>query len=186
MEDIKDKIAKKIISISSAHAPYDIFFDIVQSCVFSLANSFEERHSEKWENTESRYKAIAQKYTPDEFRKFAEVWALWIELADQNWREQQKFHDNLGPVYQALQMSNKHAGQFFTPEHVALLMATLTWDKAKRKEDIDTAGFTTLNEPACGAGVNLLMGAQVMLENGYNPQQQLLIYGSDIDFKCTV
>lgn len=176
----REDIAKAIINVSNAHAPYDIFFDFIQCAAMAFANSIEIKDSKPWREIEDRYMSIVKKYEPDEFRKFGDIMKLLIDFADQR----QGIHDVIGPIFEGLGMGSKQAGQFFTPEHIAYLMARISLPESKIQQEVHERGHCSIYEPTCGAGVNLLMGARVMLERGYNPQKLLVIHGADIDFKC--
>ncbi|HFD0718464.1 TPA: N-6 DNA methylase, partial [Salmonella enterica subsp. enterica serovar Saintpaul] len=41
--------------------------------------------------------------------------------------------------------------------------------------------FITVSDPACGAGGMIVAMAEAMLEAGFNPQKQMMVYCVDID-----
>ena len=72
------------------------------------------------------------------------------------------FSDYLGEIFIQCNMSNKSAGQFFTPYHVSKLCAKLaigTPNKADGK-------ILTLNEPCCGSG-GMVLDAMNVLKNDF-------------------
>jgi type I restriction-modification system DNA methylase subunit len=87
-------------------------------------------------------------------------------------------HDVLGELYMELGMHNKWHGQFFTPKHIAGLMAKLTEPK---KEDVEKRGFIVATDQCCGSGVLLIEFADNCKNIGINFQQDVLFVGQDID-----
>lgn len=125
------------------------------------------------ETREKQYLRIAAQYTPEQMRRFSEVLAL-VTLAMQN-----DPRDVLGTVYMQLGLGNERLGQFFTPYDLAELVTGLTFgDEAHREVRRD--GFTTLHEPACGAGAFLIAATQAMRRAGMNYQTQLHVTCEDV------
>jgi len=77
------------------------------------------------------------------------------------------FRDTLGELY-VQEVSKGHNGQYFTPEHVCDLMASITIA-------IPEDGKTVL-DPACGSGRMLLAAAKI--------NRNLVLYGADVDTVC--
>ena len=179
MESItKKQIVDALLNVSMAHAPHEVFFDFVASAAYSFANLMEYDENRKRTREES-YLAIQKKYKPEESAKFGDILGMMILYAEQ----QDGIQDILGPIYEGLGLSSKQTGQFFTPQHVADLMARLAMD-ADVETSIKDRGFVKVYEPTCGAGVNLLMAAQALLKRGYNPQQVMFVDAADIDRNC--
>ncbi len=118
------------------------------------------------------YKAIAGRYKPEEYGVFAELLTELVEALEEN-----PFQDFLGDMYMELCMGNDHTGQFFTPYHLCRLMAEIAMEKdLKEIED-----YVTVNEPACGAGANLIAIAEAMHKRGINYQRKALFVAQDLD-----
>lgn len=84
--------------------------------------------------------------------------------------EIQKTNDDiLGQVYMEWNMSNKYRGQFFTPKHVASMMAKCLNPKGR------------IIDPCCGSGVMLVEAIKTMDNETLNNS---LICGQDIDITC--
>lgn len=50
-------------------------------------------------------------------------------------------------------IKNRNLGQVFTPEHIAELMAEMSvTDENSLKEKVQTNGYITVMDPACGSG----------------------------------
>ena len=120
------------------------------------------------------YKAIMKKYAPDEAEKFHELLMALIEGLDSNPNQ-----DFLGSLYMVLDMGNDANGQFFTPYSVCQLMSQIDMDVVT--ETVDKRGWTSVNDPACGAGATLISFANACVEQGINYQSSILFVGQDID-----
>ncbi len=77
------------------------------------------------------------------------------------------FHDPVGDLYMQT-VSKDHMGQYFTPEHVCDLLATIS-------VGVSENGKSVL-DPACGSGRMLLAAAKI---NRYQ-----VFYGADLDEVC--
>lgn len=75
----------------------------------------------------------------------------------------------LGELYMQWNMSNKYKGQFFTPKHIAAMMAKM----------VNPLG--RILEPCCGAGIMLVEAIKTMNIEDIN---QSVFYGQDIDLTC--
>lgn len=79
----------------------------------------------------------------------------------------------------SLELGNKWKGQFFTPYHVANVMAKMTLISAN--EQIKQQGYISVSDPACGAGVTLIAASNVIRQQREDYQQHVLFAGQDID-----
>lgn len=79
--------------------------------------------------------------------------------------------DLLGDVYMRLNIGNKAIGQFFTPYHVAQMMADMSFDEDKVTKQIAKHGYVTVNEPAVGGGANVIAFANTLKEHNINYQR---------------
>lgn len=160
----KNEMIKKFTKLSGRHDLYNIFFDFVKLSAIAISNSVDPVHSDV---REKEYLSITKKYSTTEIEEFSELLSFLVLELEKDRR------DVLGEVYMELGISSKDKGQFFTPWHVAVLMAELT---GTHKE-----GVTTLCDPAVGGGVTIIAQAHVMIKNGINFQEKLRVYCSDID-----
>lgn len=94
------------------------------------------------------------------------------------------FDDVAGQIFHMIDAQNKHAGQFFTPNSIAGLMGSLGMDKKIIERKIQEDGYYTVNEPCSGGGAIIFGLCTAMQEAGLNPQQHLLVYANDIDWRC--
>ena len=94
------------------------------------------------------------------------------------------YHDVLGSVYMLLSQGDKRWGQYFTPFHLARMMAEMTLSDLKPREPGERP--LTMLEPTCGSGVMILAAAEV-IENRYPGmilRGEVLFYGVDLDPLC--
>ena len=118
------------------------------------------------------YMAIMGKYGPrtapmgeldhpaDHFARALGEWMLAMKLEPA---------DYLGRVYEEQALANNYAGQFFTPEPVTALMASLTMPD-------DIADTAIVCDPACGSGR--------MLVEGIRRNRFATFVGVDTDLTC--
>lgn len=170
-----DQYQKQFIKLAEqnarSHRMHVVFCDFCEMSAIALSNLCDKTQYEK---REARYMEIVGKYTKEEANRFAEMHAC-IENSLTN-----NLHDCLGELFMSLELGSHFNGQFFTPFHIASLMARLTVGN-----DADAAlndkGFITVMEPAAGAGCMLIAQAQVMMENKINYQQAMHATAIDID-----
>lgn len=112
-----------------------------------------------------------QKYTADEGRKFAEMFALLTETLETD------MADILGQIYMESGMGSKAAGQFFTPYHLSELCAALTLPEP------DESGVYRINEPSCGGGGMIIAAASEIKKRGMNYQRVMDVVAQDLDWK---
>lgn len=86
--------------------------------------------------------------------------------------EDNPWQDLLGDVYMRLDIGNKKTGQFFTPYHLAEVMARLNLDRRMVEDAIHEHGYISVNEPAAGGGANVIGCAHVLRDWGFNYQTQ--------------
>ena len=137
---------------------YDVFNDWLDLMLYALQHDDEP------------YLAIFKKYRNDqpkgkrEIDYFCNAFALLqIEMKETN-------DDVLGHLYMNWNMTNKFRGQFFTPKHVASMMASIISPKGER-----------ILDPCCGSGIMLVESAKTMTNEELNKGT---FYGQDIDLTC--
>lgn len=158
------------------HDLYRLFSDSVETMAIALSNAVDLRQREA---REARYLEIVGSYERGTVAVFPKI------LAELTLALETSPGDVLGQVFSALELHNKHRGQFFTPDAICRLMAQLQFgDKAALEQIIVRNGYITALEPCCGAGAMLIAMTQVMREHGFNPQQQLHVTAIDIDARA--
>ncbi|MGB9021566.1 MAG: N-6 DNA methylase [Pseudolabrys sp.] len=73
--------------------------------------------------------------------------------------------DVLGGVFSELDLGNKWAGQFFTPDPVCRMMAAMTFDSSAREKPAVTLGAS---EPCVGGGAMVIALARELRSQGIN------------------
>ena len=131
-----------------------------------------EEYKKADEVLEKEYMTIQGKYSKDEVMAFAHLLGELVNLLEP------EPIDVLGQLYMELEISNKHAGQFFTPDSISQLMGKLIYGD---KIELPACGFVSLSEPTCGAGGMVLAFVKEMLNQKLNPMHHLWVQCIDID-----
>lgn len=149
----------------------DIFKDFVIMFAIAIKNKFNYEQID-----EDEYLRIVKRYDKKELDIFAKLAAGMIQ---EKLRED-KIEDILGEVYMIINANSKRNGQFFTPIHIAELMAEITLNE----ENIKNKNFITVQDTSCGSGVMILAMANNLDKQGIDYKNRLLAECRDIDFLC--
>ncbi len=107
-----------------------------------------------------------------------------FELGGQYSRAVQEnpFQDVLGMIYQELATNygKKGLGQYFTPDHLAMVMAKIQYSS----EQFEKPGVVTVCEPAVGSGVMLLAFMKNIMQEKPEFLRKLSVTGVDLDMTC--
>lgn len=171
-------IVKLFASCGYRHDRHAVFTDCMTAIACAISNAVDLRHREA---READYMRIVARYGADDMRTFTKVLAeITLALEEQP-------GDVFGSVFGAMELGNKHAGQFFTPYEVCRLMAAMTvGDGADMRSLIERHGFVTAQEPAVGAGAMVIALAQEMRCAGINYQQHLHVTAIDVDRRAAL
>lgn len=165
----------KLVQQAAGRSDYRrVFSDFIEMAALSISNVVDRPQFELREN---RYLEIVKSYKPEEIALFPRM------LAELTQALEAEPHDALGMIYGELEIMNKHTGQFFTPYELCRLMAKMMIDDSFR-EKIDQNGHITVQEPACGAGANIIALAHEMKDANINYQQTLHVTATDVDLRC--
>lgn len=180
-----DELRKEILGIFESlrykRDLWSVYSDFLEMTAIAVSNSAERiAMPGRFEEREKRYLSLAKTYKRDELMKFSEVFALFVKLQDYN-LQSQGAKDILGGLLMELGLGDKWGGQFFTPDHVANLMAKMSYTEEDFKKDISKRGFVYASDPAVGGGVTMIGLVNAMLDGGCNPQRELLIECGDLD-----
>jgi type I restriction-modification system DNA methylase subunit len=137
----------------------------------SISNAVNHRYRDK---READYMAIIRLYPADAQKRFGEMFNVLVQALDLD-----PGRDFFGDMFMQLELSSHWHGQFFTPGSLCTMMAKINIDGIK--EQIDTHGWSSVNDCACGAGAMLLAAAQEIQNQGVNYQDHVLFVGQDID-----
>lgn len=133
-----------------------------------------------------RYDEACEALRREEFARFAELQTLGLYLHLQVQQKEAQFRRRrnrllLGMTITGVMTSVLLYANFY-PEQLQLIsheLATLPG-----RMSVLTSGerdFITVSDPACGAGGMIVAMAEAMLEAGFNPQKQMMVYCVDID-----
>lgn len=154
--------------IARHHHRYEVFRDFVTVSAISLHNAIR-----KEERLEQEYLGIVGRYPKDDVTGFCKLFAKLVILLDAEPR------DILGTLYMSLDLGSNHVGQFFTPPEVSEMMARMVFGDILQQ--LSSAPFITVGEPACGAGGMVLAIVKVMLSHGHDPARRMWVQCQDVD-----
>lgn len=96
---------------------------------------------------------------------------------------EETYKDVIGDLYMALGAADRRSfAQYFTPWHVAQMMAQITIGKPDLQKYTPQQPMT-ICDPACGSGIMLLAAASV-LPRPFIDEGRVAFYGMDIDHTC--
>jgi type I restriction enzyme M protein len=149
-------------SLAGKHRAYQIFDDFLRLSVCGLS----------YGSMETQRMEVLKRYEPSEQAK---LWAMFEALMGvyANKQGTKGWIDPLGTYYEYISSKGhkQDFGQFFTPESLCDLMATLATSEA-----IPTGKL--FNDPACGSG-RLLLSMHAAYPFNY-------LVASDLDFTCVM
>lgn len=180
-DELRKEILKIFESLRYKRDLWSVYSDFLEMTAIAISNSAERFFLPgSFEKREQRYLSLAETYDKNELLKMSEAFNLFVKLQDYN-LQSQGAKDILGGLLMDLNLGDKWAGQFFTPDHVANLMAKLTYTEEGLKKEIKERGFVYASDPAVGGGVTMIGLVNAMLDGGCNPQRELLIECGDLD-----
>lgn len=177
MPDDCKELCNALTSVSNRYSTWQIFEDFLMMSSISISNAVDWNFKEERENT---YIDIIKKYDKHELNRFVKCLSILVASLDRAFNTV-GYYDLLGKVFHALELHNKYHGQFFTPFHVCEMMGRVNFGEG---EILKTQDYVTCLEPCIGSGGLVLGLARAMQIKKFNPQQQLVVTGVDIDIKC--
>lgn len=179
-EELRKEILKIFESLRYKRDLWSLYSDFLEMTSIAISNSAERFFLPgSYEKREQRYLSLAEIYDKEELVNMSEAFSLFVKLQDYN-LQSQGAKDILGGLLMDLNLGDKWAGQFFTPDHVANLMAKLTYTEEGLKKEIKERGFVYASDPAVGGGVTIIGLVNAMLDGGCNPQRELFIECGDL------
>ncbi|MDU5570613.1 MAG: hypothetical protein E6064_04920 [Peptoniphilus harei] len=165
------EIIKQFKELASTRDLWQVYKDFLEVVAISISNACDKDQALQ---REQRYLDIIKTYSPEQIWKISGIMGLVVlELS----KEPQ---DVLGRAFMELELGNKWTGQVFTPLNLADLLATIAF----KEDEIEEKGYITVTDPAVGGGVTIIGLVRTMIEQGYNPQKQLLVICGDLDIKA--
>ncbi len=165
------ELAKALTRVTHRRSTFEVFSDFVELSALAISNAVDLAQQAR---REARYLEIVKRWEPEEFAAFPQLLGrLALALEEEP-------ADVLGAVFMDLELGNKWAGQFFTPQCLSDAMAALAFGEdleAKVREK----GYVTLCEPAVGGGALVIAACKAMKEAGLNYQRELHVTAVDVD-----
>lgn len=141
-----DKLVKKFDAFLFKRDKGQVFESLMDFCIFNFCLND---------------KVSSWPYNEEETKAIAEMFSLWV-LAARTEIERNEWADIPGNLHQNCIYSKTgrgFLGQFFTPEHISNLMATIAYSG----KEAGTDKVETVNDPACGSG-RLLLASHTCLQ----------------------
>lgn len=180
-DDLLKEILKIFESLRYKRDLWSLYSDFLEMMAIAISNSCERLANPiRFEEREKRYLSLAKSYDKEELLKMSEVFNLFVRLQDYN-LESTGAKDILGGLLMKLGLGNKWAGQIFTPDNMAKLLARITCSEEDLKKQIEDKGFVYASDSAVGGGVTMIGLVNTMLEAGFNPQRYLFVECGDLD-----
>ena len=167
------EFVKVFNGICQWNGAWDRWNDMVHLFAIELVNAVDLNHKDARNRD---YIRIAEKYKPEEFKGFTDLFCILVESLERN-----PFQDFLGSMYMQLDMGSKWHGQCFTPFGVCQAMASMAMPEEMVKQQLQERGWISINDCACGAGATLIAAAERLFQMGVNYQQQALFVAQDLD-----
>lgn len=158
-----DQIIKSFNDFDGSRNRHSLFCDWVKFMAISISNQVWF----SWER-EEEYRQLAGTYEAESMSRFSDMMGMLWEAFDT------EINDYLGQIYMEGNMGNKSTGQFFTPFHLAELVAMMQPNDPEQK--------VIVNEPACGGGGMVLAKAKAIQAAGGNYQDTLKVIAQDLDW----
>lgn len=159
-------------SLCGRYGRWEIWQDFITLAAIEISNVVDRSHAAERGET---YKAIAEKYKPDELHRFALMFQEVIAGMEQNADQ-----DFFGEIYMALELGNKRIGQCFTPYDACRVMAELT--ALDIRTHIAQDGWVSVNDSACGSGAILTAFANACLRQAVNYQTTVFFVAQDVSY----
>ena len=160
---------KLLPQVSPSHDIRTLFCDVCR--IFSLSLRGAMAIGDEKRKIEEEYSRYAESFKKEGMDRVAMLFAIVVEALEI------RRSDFLGHIYEELNATNKHFGQFFTPDHVSRLMAKVVFHE---NPAVVTGRIVTLYDGAAGAGALLIEGAEEFVSMG-GRQADIMVYADDLD-----
>jgi type I restriction-modification system DNA methylase subunit len=165
-ETAQNEFIKLIESKCYEFQAWELFTDFCKLSAISMYQPFL-----KSEKLEEEYMQTINKYKKDVVEIFPQLFAYVVMGLED------KMGDFLGECFMNLKLGSKYKGQFFTPYHVSVFMASVLGEATGEKEGIC--------EPCVGSGGMIIARADVLSKkHGLAYQGIMEVHAVDIDVLC--
>ncbi|MDD5211926.1 MAG: N-6 DNA methylase [Sulfuricurvum sp.] len=149
---------------------WEVFSDFLSMASISFLNAVLFSR-----DREDKYMAIASRYSSEELDQFAKLIAITILALDR------QHCDFLGEAFMRNNLGSDYKGQFFTPYHISLFMAQISFGNTKEIERVvSQKGHISISEPACGAGGMIIATDEVLRSAGFS-SDNFWVQAQDVD-----
>lgn len=173
-------LEKAFIKLFKKIAPHqrrsEVFYNFIT--IFGLEFYFAIYQERADERLQAQYKNAVKNYNDTEREQLCQLFIYVVNSL------QQKSYDFLGSVFMGLELGDGYKGQYFTPPHIAGLMAAVVLSDCHSV--IQKKGFISLQEPTCGSGVMIIESYNYLRKENFNPQQQLWVQARDLDYTAAM
>ena len=183
----KQRFMKGFHMLTGAKSLYTVWGDLMLLYSIEIANTAmrplkdNEPFKEIWQEREEQYIKTIKTYNKKEQKIISQMFTMLVLELEKNSNQ-----DLLGELHMMLQISNKNAGQFFTPYDVCEMMLKLTFDRKELGKTVHKKGYANVYDCECGAGATLISASEQCKEmfKKYNYQNHVYFVGQDIDITC--
>jgi len=162
--------------LAERHGRHQIWSDFVTMSACAISNAADKRFATERENL---YLDTVKRYTKDEAEQFAAMLGVVIMALEYNPEQ-----DFLGEVFSSLNLHNEWKGQFFTPYHVAGLMAKV--NLGNLQSDLAKKEYVTVSDCCCGAGCLLIAFANEARKAHVDFQNRVIFVAQDLDYTAAM
>ena len=168
------QFVKLFDAASQRNNRWTVFSDFVHVAAIAISNTVDHDHAAE---REKAYARIMKSYNQKETECFQHMFAEIVKGLEAN-----PDQDFMGNLFMNLELGNEGRGQFFTPYCVSSMMARMISGMDALKSKIETKGWVSVSDPACGAGGMLAAFANVCMMCDVNYQRSVLFVAQDVDF----
>lgn len=167
-----------IKKLAMRHSCWQVWNDFLTMTTISMANV---AHVVEKEERELEYHKVRNRYSEQELEEFTKLLGFTIQALEHNPEQ-----DFFGELYHALHLEQQQKGQFFTPYHICQFMSSVVTDMDSINRELESKGYISVSDPACGSGAMLVAFANTMKNNLINYQEQVLFVAQDIDYTAAM
>lgn len=169
--EVRKEFVNLFECLAQKYSRHQIWSDFIIMSACAISNACDRRF---FDVREAMYMDCVKKYKREEAEVFPEMLSLVVIAFEINPEQ-----DFLGEIFGSLRLHNEWRGQFFTPYHVAKLMADI--NTGSLVKDIEEKGTVSVSDCCCGAGCLLIAFANSAKRAGVNYQRNILFVAQDVD-----
>lgn len=160
-------------SLIVSRSDWQVWSDLMAAMACAIANTLDPDEKRKADREKEYLDCV--KRLGDQ-KTAAEIFSVVVEGLDRD-----PDQDFLGKLYMNLGLGSHWKGQFFTPFSISQMMADTALSDGIAQDQINRHGWTSVEDPSCGAGCTLIAAASAFRKQKINYQQRVVFVGQDID-----